>query len=167
MPLWTTTALRSAEHGHAERTAPAGISRARTRGRAKGGALIDEKRGKIKTPDDVYKLFRTRGQRAQHSRRSCVVTANESNGRKYPRTRGARTKMTDAMTAPIFSCERAITIAVPAARSRSDRRLERCSRGPHRELARDACVLRSHAPQGCAVCSLSVSRACRPSSAAT
>src|ERR1043165_5871719 len=30
--------LRSAEHGHAERTAPAGISRARTRGRAKDAA---------------------------------------------------------------------------------------------------------------------------------
>ena len=30
--------LRSAEHGHAERTAPAGISRARARGRAKDAA---------------------------------------------------------------------------------------------------------------------------------
>src|SRR5882724_1981376 len=74
----------------------------------------------------------------------------------------ARTKMTGAIAAPTFSCVRAIRIAVPAARSRLDRTLERCSRGPRRELARDESVLRSHAPWGRAVYSFSASRSCRP-----
>src|SRR5205807_6068013 len=40
----TRTSLRSAEHGHAERTAPAGISRARARGRAKDAAYASNSR---------------------------------------------------------------------------------------------------------------------------
>ena len=46
---YSPCALRLAEHGHAKRTVPAGISRARTRGRAKGGARVNAKRGEIKT----------------------------------------------------------------------------------------------------------------------
>src|ERR1041385_2465254 len=42
----TRTSLRSAEHGHAERTAPAGISRARARSRAKDAAYASNSRGR-------------------------------------------------------------------------------------------------------------------------